>query len=163
MKGRIFALALILCGLFALSVAACNGDATPTPSQPPISLVMCSNETISGNPGLGRDCITLLEIRNTLAGNASLNWHEDIPISDWDGITIEGSPSRVTKLHLSGYGLTGSIPPELGSLVNLQALYLYNNQLTGGIPTELGNLTNLVELYLHGNRLTGGIQPSWVA
>ena len=38
--------------------------------------------------------------------------------------------------------MTGSIPPELGGLVNLQSwLLLHGNQLTGPIPPELGNLT----------------------
>ncbi|NJL06697.1 MAG: Two component regulator three Y domain protein, partial [Chloroflexaceae bacterium] len=43
----------------------------------------------------------------------------------------------VTSLSLSFNELTGSIPPELGSLANLQDLDLSENQLSGSIPPEL--------------------------
>ena len=39
--------------------------------------------------------------------------------------------------------ITGSIPPEIGNLTNLEILILSINQLTGSIPPEIGNLTNL--------------------
>jgi len=57
-------------------------------------------------------------------------------------ITLWGtdySIENTTELDLGGQGLTGSIPPEIGSLTNLRHLYLYNNQLTGSIPSEIGN------------------------
>ena len=54
-------------------------------------------------------------------------------------------------------GLSGEIPPELGSLANLEELHLHHNRLTGEIPPELGNLSNLVELHLDDNQLTGAI------
>jgi hypothetical protein len=53
--------------------------------------------------------------------------------------------------------LTGSIPPEIGSLTKLNTLILDHNQLTGSIPAEIGNLTNLSNLYLCSNQLTGAI------
>ena len=66
----------------------------------------------------------------------------------------EYSIENTTELDLGSQGLTGSIPPEIGSLTNLRHLYLYNNQLTGSIPSEIGNLTNLTRLYLENNQLT---------
>ena len=107
------------------------------------------------NTGLISDCETLLAARDTLAGTATLNWSADRPITEWDGVTVQGTPLRVTVLRLSYRELTGSIPPELGDLANLQALFLHANQLTGGIPPELGNLSNLRTLILLDNRLTG--------
>ena len=109
------------------------------------------------NPELEADCDTLLTARDTLAGTASLNWAADTPITQWDGVTVGGTPKRVRVLSLEDGGLTGEIPTELGSLANLERLVLYNNQLTGEIPKELGNLANLESLSLWGNQLTGGI------
>ena len=108
------------------------------------------------NLGLMSDCVTLLEARDTLSGTASLNWAADTHMSEWDGVTVGGTPLHVTQLSLHDRGLTGEIPTELENLSNLQTLSLSSNQLTGGIPTELGNLSNL-ELSLWGNQLTGGI------
>ncbi|MFL2998671.1 MAG: leucine-rich repeat domain-containing protein [Candidatus Neomarinimicrobiota bacterium] len=67
------------------------------------------------------------------------------------------SIENTTELDLSGSGLTGSIPPEIGNLTNLTELDLDGNQLTGSIPSEIGNLTNLTELDLDENQLTGSI------
>ena len=58
-------------------------------------------------------------------------------------ITLWGtdySIENTTELDLGGQGLTGSIPPEIGSLTNLRHLYLYNNQLTGVIPEGICDL-----------------------
>ena len=107
------------------------------------------------NPGLVSDCVALLAARDVLAGTATLNWSTDTPIEDWSGVVLDGTPGRVTELRLRNLGLTGEIPPELGSLSDLQHLNLRDNHLTGGIPTELGDLSNLQELYLGGNTLTG--------
>ena len=53
--------------------------------------------------------------------------------------------------------MSGEIPPELGSLANLDWLNLKGNRLSGEIPSELGSLTNLRRLYLSGNQLSGCI------
>ncbi len=66
---------------------------------------------------------------------------------------------NTTELHLGNNQLTGSIPPEIGNLTNLNYLGLYLNQLTGSIPPEIGNLTNLTWLDLGNNGLTGSIPP----
>ena len=109
------------------------------------------------NTGLVEDCEALLDARDTLAGSGSLNWSEDTPITDWDGVTVEGTPRRVTRLDLRNKGLTGSIPPEIGNLANLQWLFLSGNQLSGPIPIEMGSLANLQWLFLSGNQLSGPI------
>jgi len=64
------------------------------------------------------------------------------------------------SLDLGYNQLTGSIPPEIGNLTNLNYLDLGGNQLTGEIPSEIGNLTNLNYLILNDNLLTGVIPES---
>ena len=113
----------------------------------------------ANNPGLVADCEVLLAARDTLAGTASLNWSPDTPITAWDGVTVGGTPQRVTGLTLVQEQLTGEIPPELGGLSNLTRLSLWGNQLTGEIPPELGGLSNLTLLDLGSNQLTGEIPP----
>ena len=111
------------------------------------------------NPGLVADCASLLQVRDTLAGSDTLNWHVDRPITNWDGVTVSGLPPRVTALILFKRKLTGPIPPELGTLANLESLQLSDNQLTGSIPSELGALADLASLGLSDNQLTGPIPP----
>ena len=112
------------------------------------------------NPGLVQDCEKLLRLRDPLAGDAILNWSAAAPMADWEGVVIGGDSPRISSLNLprlSRGRLSGVIPPELGSLTNLERLTLHSNDLTGGIPPELGNLANLKELNLSFNRLGGGI------
>ena len=100
------------------------------------------------NNGLVSDCEALLAAQYTLAESRSLNWSANTPITEWDGITVGGTPQRVTALELNDWGLTGTVPTELGSLSNLEVLALYQNQLTGEIPDWLGSLSNLQSLHL---------------
>ena len=109
------------------------------------------------NPGLVSDCEVLLAARDILAGSAGLNWSADIPIEEWDGITIGGSFGRVTWVNLGFRSLTGTIPVELGRLSELDVLTLTSNHLTGSIPSELGQLRKLRILYLDINQLSGEI------
>ena len=51
--------------------------------------------------------------------------------------------------------MTGEIPPELGGLSNLTALWLDGNGLTGEIPPELGGLSNLTGLLAQQQRVDG--------
>ena len=86
------------------------------------------------------------------------NWLSDAPIGEWSGVDV-GQNGRVSRLSLPRNGLTGSIPPELGSLVSLEWLELWGNDLTGPIPLELGSLASLEWLDLFSNDLTGPIPP----
>ena len=87
---------------------------------------------------LAPDCAILLVARDTLAGGGSLNWSADAPITEWDGVTVSGTPPRVTGLHLRNRSLTGTIPPELDSLPpTLAKVYLAGNAFTGCVPERL--------------------------
>ena len=121
----------------------------------------CSNGVAVPNPqsdpDLVSDCEVLLELRDKLEGNGKLNWTTNLSMLDWDGVTVSGSPNRVTELQLNVKGLTGQIPSELGKLSGLTNLSLGGNELTGEIPSELGKLTNLTRLWLGDNQFTGEI------
>ena len=112
---------------------------------------------VSDNPGLVSDCKTMLDARYALAGTGKLNWSASTPIENWDGVTIGGTPPRVTELNLYGREMTGSIPGELANLTRLRVLLLSSNQLTGTIPVSLATLSNLEALDLRDNNLTGSL------
>lgn len=84
-------------------------------------------------------------------------WMQTPKPCSWVGIQCKDD--HVVDLSV-GYGLKGTIPPELGNLTHLWRLSINEAQLTGGIPPELGNLTKLRVLYLYGNGLTGNIPPA---
>ena len=84
------------------------------------------------------------------------NWKTAAALDTWFGVTTD-DVGRVTELELGENGLTGSLPPALGSLANLERLSLWGHELTGPIPGELGSLANLERLSLASNGLTGPI------
>jgi hypothetical protein len=72
---------------------------------------------------------------------------------------VDYSIENTTELDLSYNELTGSIPSEIGNLINLTSLGLYDNQFSGSIPPEVGNLTYLSRLRVDNNELIGSIPP----
>ena len=137
-----------------------QADAANAVEEAAVTL-LCTNGTVvpdpDNNADLVADCRTLLSLMHDLRGTAELNWSGETAITDWDGITVGGTPQRVRRLELDTYGPDGTIPTELGSLTNLTRLNLSNNDLNGSIPTELGNLTSLATLELQSNDLNGSI------
>ncbi|CAI8040428.1 LRR receptor-like serine/threonine-protein kinase RCH1 [Geodia barretti] len=129
-------------------------DGPPIQPPPPCGLTVPNP---ADNPGLMLDCMPLLAAKGTLAGTATLDWSVDTAVTGWEGVTVAGSPRRVTKVLLSDESLSGTIPLELGDLSELTHLDLSSNSLTGEIPRELGRLSNLQEIRLSGNLLTGCI------
>ena len=114
--------------------------------------------TDATNAGLISDCEGMLEARDTLTGSGSLDWSENTPVTQWEGVRLEGTPLRLTRLNLSDAGLSGSIPSVLGRLSMLTYLNLRSNaDLSGEIPAELGHLSNLRVLNLHSNSHSGSI------
>ncbi len=145
---------------FELSVlATCSsGIAVPNPTE---------------NPGLIEDCEHLLKLQEGLSVDQSfesafflpapLNWSADRPMASWTGVTVGGTPRRVTKLELSDlemYGVLVSLSGSLAGLTELRELRLEHNGLTGSFPSKLGQVTRLTHLYLGGNDLTGCVPPS---
>ncbi len=119
----------------------------------------CDGGTAVPDPGnnvaLVADCQIMRGLQDDLAGDGTLNWSGRLAMTSWDGVTIAGTPSRVTEINLGSRSLQGVVPAGLGSLSALEVLDLNFNLLTGEIPAELGNLSSLTRLSLHVNALSG--------
>lgn len=75
----------------------------------------------------------------------------------WTGIQCSDE-GEVTAIVLDNAGLSGTIPIEIGHLVNLQHLILKNNPgLFGWMPTSLGHIHTLSQIGLYKNSLSGTI------
>ncbi len=111
------------------------------------------------NPGLVADCEALLAAMASLGASGTVNWSIDTLMSNWQYVTIEGTPQRVTKVELASLGLGGRVPSTLRQLSGLITLDLSDNELAQGIPHQLGELGNLQELLLGRNMLGGQIPP----
>lgn len=136
--------------LFALMVAVgCSEDTPPTAPEPtPVD---------ADNP----DRAVLVALYNATGGSgwrADGNWNSASAIRTWYGVRTNSAGS-VTQLVLDNNNLTGTLPPQLGDLAELERLVLDGNQFTGTVPPELGNLGKLTILNLRDNSLTGSIPP----
>lgn len=81
------------------------------------------------------------------------------PDSTLYGVTIEDGD--VVSIGLSSAGLSGTLPPTLANLAQLQTLTLSSNSgLTGAMP-DLSNLTALTTLNISGHSLSGDF-PDWL-
>ena len=138
---------------------------TPTPTPPVISKKEakqgCKSQgavsDAANNAGLVGDCVVLLRAKDKLRGGGALNWAVDVSMSRWDGVTLAGSPLRVTRLALTERGLNGTIPNQLSQLSDLTYLDLEGNGLSGKIPRQLSKLSKLESLVLSDNKLSGKI------
>ena len=153
------ALKLALTALGLLALLASGISSTDVEAQS----FSCANSGAVANPGdnplLVQDCSALFTYRDILAGDVQLNWAANLPIEQWEGVVVQGSPLRVVEVRLDNRLLSGRIPPEMGALTGLRVLSFRINRLTGGIPVELTSLAELRTLDLHGNRLSGDIPP----
>lgn len=140
-------------------------------TAPPATVAPASESTASLSAGTSdRDIlIALYEATDGANWINSDNWLTDAPLGEWYGVETDAS-GRVVQIDLSGtwdsdsgayvrHGLSGPIPPAVGSLSNLTRLSLSVNRLSGPIPPELSSLSNLTDLSLSVNRLSGPIPP----
>ena len=75
----------------------------------------------------------------------------------WFGVNCN-SDGDVRALALDDWGLSGTIPPEVGHLYKLENLILKNNpDLIGWIPVSFSHLANLRQLGLYNNNISGVI------
>ena len=66
-------------------------------------------------------------------------WLTGQPLGSWYG-AVTDSLGYVRELDLSGNGLVGTLPPEVGDLAGLTSLRIGGNDLTGRLPLSLTQL-----------------------
>ena len=71
-------------------------------------------------------------------------WLETPALDEWYGVTTDAL-GRVVTLDLTGNGLEGRLPANLGSLAEMTVLRVGSNALSGRLPLSLASLS-LVEL-----------------
>jgi len=104
----------------------------------------------------GGDNSTCADCAGVTNGDAKVDCGTYECTTDFENVELWGECYNIeetTDISFNTQGLTGEIPKEIGSLINLTTLYLMNNTLTS-IPSEIGNLTNLTKLFLHNNEIT---------
>ncbi len=88
------------------------------------------------------ECQALVALYNSTNGanwNNKGGWLATNTPCSWYGVAC--TAGHVTNLSLSYNQLSGSIPPQLGNLANLQELFLDHNPLSGALPYSLTNLS----------------------
>ena len=120
-----------------------------------LGLSLCSEATTTRESSAS-DRAALMAFYYATGGDnwrANGGWGSNRPLNDWFGVSVD-SRGRVITLGLTGNDLSGFLPPELGNLTHLKALYLsVNPQLRGPIPPELGNLENLEHIRIGGSNI----------
>ena len=114
------------------------------------SAVLSLNDQVSCAP---RDRAALEALYHATGGSGwtnRTNWLSPKPLSEWYGVTVDNN-GCVTNLDLSDNQLTGTLPFQLGYLVNLEELVLSDNRLANILPPSLTNLVALQKFRYHLN------------
>ncbi len=108
---------------------------------------------------LESDSLALVDIYNAANEDDTAklaNWLTG-PLDTWEGVTVDETSKRVTKLSIfNERGIAGVISPSIGKLTELVE-FKFNNQakLRGPIPAEVWNCTKLEKLQI---KLNGGFE-----
>ena len=133
-----------------------------------IEVLTTDNPDISGGQfcGARRDRTALMALYNATGGpswSGSHGWSEDPKDLDdhrWEGVAwnevsiqFRSFGLQVTALSLPNNKLSGTLPSELGNMVNLETLVLRDNDLVGPLPRGMIQLSKLKRLDISGTNL----------
>lgn len=105
-----------------------------------------------------RECQALVALYASTNGAAwtnNTNWLESKAVGEWYGIRT--NYENIWGLVLNENNLSGTLPPEIGNLSELDYLALSKNFISGNLPSELSQLEKLEYLHLDDNLLNGPI------
>ncbi|KAK9016664.1 hypothetical protein V6N11_079159 [Hibiscus sabdariffa] len=129
-----------------------------------VLFAICGEILSANSPNISTDQSVLLVFKSHISHDPynflTTNWSTSTSVCNWIGVTCGSKHHRVTSLDLSGMGLTGTIPSELGNLSFLGWLDIRYNTFHGSLPTELTNLHRLKYWNFGNNRFDREI-PSW--
>eukprot|EP00543_Licmophora_paradoxa_P001224 CAMPEP_0202449838 /NCGR_PEP_ID=MMETSP1360-20130828/8532_1 /ASSEMBLY_ACC=CAM_ASM_000848 /TAXON_ID=515479 /ORGANISM="Licmophora paradoxa, Strain CCMP2313" /LENGTH=813 /DNA_ID=CAMNT_0049067897 /DNA_START=49 /DNA_END=2490 /DNA_ORIENTATION=- len=91
---------------------------------------------------------------NELGVDYRNGWGDQSDICSWSGVICD-SGNVVRQISLSFTGTTGTLPPEIGLLQQIELLQLSSVGVSGTIPTEIGLMTSLTALRIETNFVHG--------
>ncbi|KAJ1271377.1 hypothetical protein BS78_06G123900 [Paspalum vaginatum] len=95
-------------------------------------------------------------------GSATVSWNSSQPTCSWTGVVC--TAGRVTGIHLPGDGLRGALPAgALGGLTRLAVLSLRYNALSGPLPPDLASCVELRVINVESNLLSGELPAAVLA
>ncbi|XP_062014694.1 receptor-like protein 35 [Rosa rugosa] len=118
-----------------------------------ITLLLANLLAVAAQMNVSTDQSALLALKAHITSDP-----QNMIFTNWS--TATQRHLRVAVLNLSYFGLTGTIPSELGNLSFLVELHLRNNSFHGTLPKELARLRRLKLISLVWNNFMGAI-PSW--
>ncbi|KAL3829283.1 hypothetical protein ACJIZ3_018085 [Penstemon smallii] len=80
-------------------------------------------------------------------------WSSSTPFCNWTNVNCDTTSTFVTSINLNSASISGTLPPELNQLTQLQSLSLQRNSLSGTLPS-FENMTSLEQIYLDENDFT---------
>ncbi|EYU30284.1 hypothetical protein MIMGU_mgv1a000542mg [Erythranthe guttata] len=135
---------------FINTSSICSATLTPLNSTTDQEALVAFKNSITLNPS------------GILANNWSttINSTSSINICSWIGISCTTKHQRVTTLNISGFRISGKLPPQLVNLTFLRVFDVSSNGFTGEIPSWIGSLPRLEILDLNNNSFGGTVPKS---
>ncbi|KAK9141016.1 hypothetical protein Scep_010697 [Stephania cephalantha] len=115
-----------------------------------VSLCIAISIIISASPTLCDDASVMKNLAKSLQ-NTPPSWSSPDPCQ-WKSVWCDASNS-VTRIDLSSKSVSGTLPPDLNLLAQMQTLALQNNRISGPLPS-FANMGSLQNLYLDSNNFT---------
>jgi hypothetical protein len=80
-----------------------------------------------------------------------------------DGPCLLTSTRSCPRSNFRVNGLTGSLPPQWGALVNLKGVWAEGNQLSGDLPASWSQMASMETLWAAGARPPAGLPTCWLS